>query len=255
MPIQYNLSDEQTSYKQEIINVSITKVRLSDQVFEELKRMIVEKELSPGDKFHSENELTAMLGVSRSSLREAVRLLEVAGFVTVQHGKGIYVSDPASTGRKAFEEWLHENETSLAEHFEIRLIIDPKAAAYAALKADASDIARLRDICQRFRQGVETGNTADIIKTDEQFHLSLAKSTKNKTLYMMMKTMTQSLPEGWISSLHVPGRMEKTITEHCAIVDAIEARDTARAERAMAEHLNNALADIRSSIHRNPEVR
>ena len=105
------------------------------------------------------------------------------------------------------------------------------------------------DLCQRFKEGVDSGNTAEIIKTDEQFHLTLAKSTKNKTLYMMMKTMTQSLPEGWISSLHVPGRMEKTITEHCAIVDAIEARDTARAERSMAEHLKNALRDIRSSLH------
>jgi len=254
MPIKSYLSDEQTSYKQELIRVSITKVRLSDQVFEALKRMIVEKGFSPGDKFHSENELTAMLGVSRSSLREAVRLLEVSGYVTVKHGKGIFVSDPASVGRKAFEEWLHENETSLSEHFEIRLIIDPKAAAYAALKADASDIARLRDICLRFKQGVENGDTADIIKTDEQFHLSLAKSTKNKTLYMIMKTMTQSLPEGWISSLHVPGRMEKTIKEHCAIVDAIEARDAARAERSMAEHLDNALRDIRSSIKRNAEA-
>ncbi len=235
--------------------MSITKVRLSDQVFEALKRMIVEEGFSPGEKFHSENELTTMLGVSRSSLREAVRLLEVSGYVTVKHGKGIFVSDPASVGRKAFEEWLHENETSLSEHFEIRLIIDPKAAACAALKADASDIARLRDICARFKRGVETGDTADIIKTDEQFHLSLAKSTKNKTLYMIMKTMTQSLPEGWISSLHVPGRMEKTITEHCAIVDAIEARDAARAERSMAEHLDNALRDIRSSIQRNAGVR
>jgi len=237
------------SYKQELTRVSITKVRLSDQVYLELKRMLEEKGFSPGDKFHSENELTAMLGVSRSSIREAVRLLEVAGFVTVQHGKGIFVSDPDNAGRKALETWLNENETSLSEHFEIRLIIDPKAAASAAQKSDANDIAKLREICARFKQSVEAGNTADVINLDEQFHLSLAKSTKNKTLYMIMKTMTQSLPEGWISSLHVPGRIEKTIKEHCAIVDAIASRNPVLAERTMAEHLTNALNDIRSSMH------
>jgi len=234
--------------------VSITKVRLSDQVYLELKRMLEEKEFSPGDKFHSENELTAMLGVSRSSIREALRLLEVAGFVTVQHGKGIFVSDPGNAGQKALEKWLNENETSLSEHFEIRLIIDPKAAASAAKKADESDIKKLREICAQFKQSVEKGNTADTINFDEQFHLALAKSTKNRTLYMIMKTMTQSLPEGWISSLHVPGRIEKTIKEHCAIVDAIEARDLVRAEQKMAEHLTNALNDIRSSMHKDPEV-
>jgi len=233
--------------------VSITKVRLSDQVYLELKRVLEEKTFSPGDKFFSENELTAKFGVSRSSIREALRLLEVAGFVKVQHGKGIFVSDSSLAGQKAFEKWLDENETSLAEHFEIRLIIDPKAAASAAKKADEGDIKKLREICARFKKAFEAGNTADIINLDEQFHLSLAKSTKNRTLYMIMKTMTQSLPEGWISSLHVPGRIEKTIKEHCGIVDAIEDRNMLHAGQRMAEHLTNALNDIRASMHRNPE--
>jgi len=234
--------------------VSITKVRLSDQVYLELKRMLAENGFNPGDKFHSENELTTMLGVSRSSIREALRLLEVAGFVTVHHGKGIFITDPGLAGQKAFEKWLNENETSVSEHFEIRLIIDPKAAASAAQKADENDIKKLREICVQFKHSVEEENTADTINFDEQFHLALAKSTKNKTLYMIMKTMTQSLPEGWISSLHVPGRTEKTIKEHCAIVDAIESRDMTLAEQKMAEHLTNALNDIRSSMHKEPEV-
>lgn len=228
--------------------MTIAKSRLSDQVFSELKRMINEEGLSPGERFHSENELTTMLGVSRSSIREAIRLLEVAGYVTVQHGKGIFVADAAATGQRAFREWLRENEASLDEHFEIRLIIDPKAAAYAAKKADEADIARLRDICAEFDEQAGRGDTAEIIRLDERFHLNLAKSTKNKTLYMIMKTMTQSLPEGWISSLHVPGRIDKTVDEHRRIVEAIERRDGAEAERLMAEHLSNALADIHDSL-------
>jgi len=228
--------------------VGIVKVRLSDQIVQEIKKIISQKNLMPGDKFYSENELTALLHVSRSSVREAVRLLEVTGQVTVQHGKGIFVSDPGHLVHEAFGTWLRENEASVSEHFEIRLIIDPKAAAYAAAKADPADIAKLDAICGQFGAMADTGTPADMIKLDEQFHLQLAKSTKNRTLYMMMKTMTQSLPEGWISSLHVPGRIGKTVNEHQAVVNAIKSGNSRLAEQLMSEHLANALEDIHSSI-------
>jgi len=228
--------------------LAIRKVRLSDQAVDEIKRIIHDGQFAPGDKLHSENELTRMLGVSRSSIREAVRLLEVTGIVTVRQGKGIFVSHPRQENSQAFSEWLRENESSVAEHFEIRLIIDTKAAAYAADRATDDDIRKLETICEAYRIQAETRTPAEMIKLDEQFHLQLAKSTKNRTLFMIMKTMTQSLPEGWISSLHVPGRIQKTIPEHIAIVAAIKSRNRKMAERRMEEHLNNALADIRTSM-------
>lgn len=230
------------------VTVAVTKVRLSDQVFQEIKRMIQEKGFTPGEKFHSENELTKMLDVSRSSIREAIRLLEVSGMVTVKHGKGIFIADPNQEKHQAFSEWLRENETSVDEHFEIRLIIDPKAAGYAARKADTTDIRRLEDICEDFKKHAANGSLMEMIKLDEQFHLQLAKSTKNRTLYMIMKTMTESLPEGWISSLNVPGRIEKSVGEHEVIVDAIKRRDAGLAEKKMEEHLTRALAEIHSSM-------
>ncbi len=72
----------------------IAKVRISDQVLKELKRIIAQGNFAAGDKFYSENELMSLLNVGRSSIREAIRLLEVAGLVKVQHGKGIFISDP-----------------------------------------------------------------------------------------------------------------------------------------------------------------
>ncbi len=228
--------------------MAIRKVRLSDQAVDEIKRIIHDGQYAPGDKLPSENELTRMLGVSRSSIREAVRLLEVSGGVTVRQGKGIFVSHPRQKNNQAFADWLRENESSVAEHFEIRLIIDTKAAAYAAERASPEDIDKLEEICEAYRIQAETRTPAEMIKLDEQFHLQLAKSTKNRTLFMIMKTMTQSLPEGWISSLHVPGRIQKTISEHFAIVAALKSRNRALAERRMEEHLNNALADIRTSL-------
>ncbi|MBN2873523.1 MAG: FadR family transcriptional regulator, partial [Spirochaetales bacterium] len=131
--------------------MAITKIRLSEQVFQELKRMIEEKEFHPGDRFYSENQLTAMLGVSRSSIREAIRLLEVSGLVRVHQGKGIFIADRSQEGQSAFTQWLRDNEASLAEVFEMRIIIDSKAAGYAARNAEEAEIRTLEDICELFR--------------------------------------------------------------------------------------------------------
>ena len=220
--------------------MGIRKTRLSDQVVDEIKRIIHAGQFEPGDKLQSEHELARALGVSRSSIREAVRFLELSGTVTVRQGKGIFVSHPRQENSQAFAEWLREHESSVSEHFEIRLIIDTKAAAYAADRASEDDIRKLEETCQAYRVQSETRTPADMIKLDEQFHLQLAKSTKNRTLFMIMKTMTQSLPEGWISSLHIPGRIQKTISEHFEIVAAIKSRNRILAERRMEEHLNNA---------------
>src|SRR6056297_1055958 len=114
----------------------IKKVRLSEQIIEAIRNMISEDHFSPGSKFYSENELTKKLHVSRSSVREAVRILEATGYVTVQHGKGIFISDNEEREFEAFSGWLRSHESSIYEHFEVRLIIDPKAARYAAKNAD-----------------------------------------------------------------------------------------------------------------------
>src|SRR6056297_3324532 len=227
----------------------IKKVRLSERVIEAIREMIVEDNFNPGDKFYSENELTKKLEVSRSSIREAVRILEATGLVTVQHGKGIFISDSMKQEMEAFSSWLKNNETALIEHFDVRLIIDPKAAAASARNADYNDIEKMEEVCRDFYHQTKEKNTAGLIKCDEEFHRLLAKSTKNKTLYFVMKTMTNSLSEGWISSLHVPGRTEKTVDEHKAILDAIVQGDPKSAEKAMIEHLNKAVADIRSSMN------
>lgn len=226
----------------------IKKIRLSDSVIDAIKKMILDDGFNIGDKFYSENELTKKLGVSRSSIREAVRMLEFSGQVTVKHGKGIFVSDVQGHQLKAFSDWLKNNEQSIKDNFEVRLIIEPKAAGRAAENADKEDIRKLEQSCQQFAQFADDQNTEEVIKCDRRFHRYLAAATKNKTLHVLMKSMTTSLPNGWISSLYTPGRIEKTIFEHKAILDAIKNNNKESAERAMSEHLINALDDISNEI-------
>jgi len=170
---------------------SVKRVRLFESVIEAIKKMIVEESFMPGDKFYSENVLTQKLHVSRSSIREAVRMLEVTGQVSVKHGKGIFITDKMEKEFDGFTGWLKNNESSIQDHFEVRLIIDPKAAAYAAEKADPEDIKKMEEVCCDFASNSDIDNSAGLIKCDEEFHLLLSMSTKNKTLHFLMKTMTK----------------------------------------------------------------
>ena len=222
----------------------VRKIRLSESIIKAIKGMIVEDNFEPGDKFYSENELTKKLQVSRASVREAIRILEVTGQVTVKQGKGVYITDINAEKFQPFISWLKTNEQPITDNFEVRLIIEPKTAAYAAQKVDNDDIRKMEEICARFEFYAKSKSRADIIQYDRDLHCCLAKATKNLTLHVLMESMTTSLPNGWISSLHIPGRIEKTIHEHRAILKAVKNRDKEGAEKAMICHLENAFSEI-----------
>ncbi len=227
---------------------AIKKARLSDSVITAIKEMIVEKKFKPGDKFYSENQLSKQLQVSRSCIREALRMLEVTGRVSVKQGKGIYILDVNGEQFKAFATWLKNNEHSINDNFDVRLIIEPKAAGRAAKQCDTKDIQKMEEICALFKHFAEEKNTEEVIQCDRRFHRVIAAATKNITLHVLMKSMTIELPNGWISSLYTPGRIEKTVHEHQDILDAIKKRDKKGAENAMTRHLLNALHDINKQL-------
>lgn len=226
----------------------IRKIRLSESVIAAIKEIIVEEGFKPGDKLFSENELTKKLKVSRSSVREALRMLEVTGQVTVKQGKGTFIADANGQQFNTFSTWLKNNEQSTKDNFEVRMIIEPKAAGYAAEKADAVDIQQMEEVCAQFAHFAKTNNIEELIQCDRGFHCILAGATKNLTLHVLMESMTTTLPDGWISSLYTPGRVEKTIHEHGDILEAIKRGDKIGAENAMTRHLANALHDILKQI-------
>jgi GntR family transcriptional repressor for pyruvate dehydrogenase complex len=212
-------------------------------VTDAIKEIIRDENLKPGDRLYSEKQLSEKLEVSRSSIREALRMLEVSGIVKVFQGKGVFVNDQESMVHPV-QSWVVENAESLREHFEVRLLIEPHAASVAALRANAKDLEILRKTYEDFVSFVQTGDVAKAISTDGAFHLAVAKATRNRTLIGLMKTMEQTLNEGWYASLHVPGRLESSIGEHRDLLVAIEKKDSKAASTAMEMHLTKALSDI-----------
>jgi GntR family transcriptional repressor for pyruvate dehydrogenase complex len=172
----------------------------------------------------------------------------VTGKETEKKAKAVYITDTTAEKFQHFISWLKTNEQSITDIFEVNLIIEPKAAACAAQKADSDDIRKMEKICTQFELHASSKNTAEIINYDRDFHLCLAKATKNPTLHVLIESLTISFPDGGISSLHTPGRAEKAIHEHRSIVTAVKNRDKEGAEQAMIRHLENALCEIISHM-------
>ena len=225
----------------------ISKTRLSEAALEQIRELIVSRHMEPGSKLPSERELVQRLGISRSSVREALRMLEIMGYVEVKPGKGVYVRGLASDLSVPLPAWLAHRKESLENHFEARLVLEPAAAGLAAFRATEHDITNLTKALHTFEACLENNDLLGLITADTEFHGIIASATGNRTIQFLMHTVIRFLFEGWKATLRIEGRPRKTVTEHGAILEAIVSGDQAAAKKAMEQHLKNALAHLREA--------
>jgi len=224
-----------------IILEPIIRTRLSDQIVERLKKYIADNNLKLGDRLPSERKIMKELHTGRTVVREALRILENMGLIEVRPGKGAFITDPTY---RMFT-WISFQQDVLSEHFEIRLIIEPRAASLAAERGTKEAILKIRAAHNNYISKLEEDCLEEIIKADAIFHSCVANATQNRTLSILMKTMSSSLLEGWNATLGIPERVQKTVEEHEDITKAIEDRMSEKAASMMKRHLNNAIADLK----------
>jgi GntR family transcriptional repressor for pyruvate dehydrogenase complex len=215
----------------------ITKTRLSEAAIEQIKELIVSDNLEPGSKLPSERDLVEALGVGRSSIREALRILEIMGLVEVKPGKGVFVKALTGDLFMPMSELLDTQKETLQHHFEARMVLEPAAAALAAKRATRNEVAQLRKNLENFKLNLSKGNLVGLIRADIQFHRLVANATENRTIEILMNTITRHDFHGWKASLRSSKRALKTVAEHNGIIEAIAAGDEKKARNSMRSHL------------------
>ncbi len=225
----------------------ITKTRLSEAAIEQIKEMIVDRNLEPGAKLPSERELVTSFGISRSSIREALRMLEIMGLVEVKPGKGVYVKGLTGDLFMPLSSLLSSHRETLNHHFEARLLLEPAAAALAAKRASNNDIKRLKKITKIFKENLKKENLIELIRADIEFHRLIANATNNETIEVLMNTITRYNFEGWKMSLRTKERPANTVIEHGKILEAIASGDEKKAKSAMRFHLKEAVKNLQKA--------
>jgi GntR family transcriptional repressor for pyruvate dehydrogenase complex len=225
----------------------ITKSRLSEAAIEQIKELIVSRKKEPGSKLPSERELVDQLKISRASVREALRMLEIIGLVEVKPGKGTYVKGVNGDLFLPLKNWLSSHKETLHNHFEARLVLEPAAAGFAALRATQSDIRKLEEALATFNEKLAEDDMVGLIIADIRFHSLIGAATGNKTIEILMDTITRFLFDGWKATLRVEGRPRKTVAEHNKILQAIIEKDEKKAKTSMENHLKNAVNNLKKA--------
>lgn len=213
---------------------------------EQIKSLITSDGISPGARLPGERELGKRLGISRSSVREALRALEVMGFVDIRSRSGTYVANPAEEGLHVSlrQSLINSRAGSVRQIFELRELIEPGIAALAAQRAVASDLAALRQSLVEMETCIERENLVGTILADAWFHHTITKAAGNAYLTELMDDVVYSLEESRKVSLLIPDQGKRALSGHRHIYDAIEVRDASAAASAMQQHLSDAWSYI-----------
>jgi GntR family transcriptional repressor for pyruvate dehydrogenase complex len=221
--------------------------RVYVEVVEQILQLVQEGYLSPGDRLPSERELASRLGVSRSSVREAMTALELLGTIQIKAGAGIFVGSPAN-GRLAEQVAALAKEGPL-EILEARLIIEPGVAQLAALRRSQADLQDMRLQISKMASELESGRNA--WEPDWGFHEAIARAAQNPVLASMSDAMGQRMahPMWTLMRSHnfeFAERAQRYLEDHRRILLAIEGGDGEAAFKAMARHISTILRDLGS---------
>ena len=198
---------------------------VTDEAIEKIKSMIVSGALRAGDKLPREADLAAELGLSRSSLREAVRALSLVNILDVRQGDGTYVTSlqaPLLLEALSFIVDFHHDATVL-EFLRVRRILEPAATALAAERITAEESGELRALLDQ--PGPHPG-VEDLVDNDLEFHRRIAACSGNSVLCSLLETLSGPTTRARVwRGITQSGAIERTLAEHRAIVDALAAGD------------------------------
>jgi GntR family transcriptional repressor for pyruvate dehydrogenase complex len=229
------------------MEISFDKIKrpstLSQEIVESIERSILEKKLIPGQKLPTEQELCEMFSVSRTSVREALRMLSARGLVSIKKRSGIFVSEfSSSDALSSIGLYLELNfdRNYILHVFDIRRAIEPEVCQWAAIRREPTDLENLEANLAR----MELCDPEDRVKEnllDQEFHSLIALASRNPVVPLVLEPVFSLMPR--IRAMvyaNIPNCKSSALYHHRRIMGAIRQQDGATAFRAMAEHIGNA---------------
>ncbi|MDD3240962.1 MAG: FadR/GntR family transcriptional regulator [Lachnospira sp.] len=218
---------------------------LSQRTAETLKNMILEKkEYAFGQKLPNENELSEKLGISRTTLREAIRILSAEGILTVKRGLGTFVAeqmDQFTSETSGIQDFL-KTKVTLRDLYETRMIFEPEAAALACKRAtdeEIEHILKLGELCQKELRKNPVGKAR--IESEIKFHGSILEASHNEFLSKFMPMLSETIETTISLNYNSDMIAEDAHKDHILIMDFLKKRDAQALKSAVTIHLHHAV--------------
>lgn len=216
---------------------------LSESVADDILAMItIDKKFNIGDKLPNENELSTELKVSRTTLREAIRILVAHNILEIRRGKGTFVSEIKNITESMGLENLSTQKLDVKDLYEMRLIFEPETAYYAAKRATDKELERILYYGRLEEEMIL--NNEDRTEVERSFHKSIAKATHNEFMNKLMPILYKAIDNGVILSDENKSILQNTLNDHRMIMEFLEARNAEGAKTAMKIHIIRAMKDL-----------
>ncbi|RJE85156.1 FadR family transcriptional regulator [Paenibacillus sp. 1011MAR3C5] len=219
--------------------------RVYEDVIEQIKNLILEGNLTPGDVLPTERELAQAFGISRGTLREAFRILEREGLIDAKPGGGRFLSKALDVAEDKNRIMDNIERATIMELLEARELFETGIVELAAKRATAEDIEEIEAAFEKWGQIDQ--ESEDRSKPDQAFHLSIAKATHNVVLVNMIELHMDLLQRTLSKTAKIPGRKSEVYEEHLLIVQAIKERDSVKAKLALLHHLGKVKENIQKN--------
>ena len=217
-----------------------SKAKLVDRVVDNIQTLILERQLEPGTRLPPERDFAERMGVSRTVLREAVRILVTKGLLETRHGVGTMVRHVTSDQfLEPMNLLLQTNNLSVEQLHQVRSILEVGVVRLAAQHAQPADLAALRELLAQM--GHTDGSTAAFVVLDDQFHSALAQATHNPLLMVLADSVGAIMHEVRLQVHEFTRIGGSAVSDHVRILEAIETQNAEAAAAAMQTHLDHAL--------------
>jgi GntR family transcriptional repressor for pyruvate dehydrogenase complex len=218
---------------------------ITTEISRKLLEYLLAGNIQPGEKLPSERTLAEALGVGRSVVREAIKPLSLLGLVEVRQGDGTYLKSMESELLPQVIGWgLLLGTKRTLDLVEARKHVEVILAGLAAERRTEEDLEAMRAALGRMH---ETGDPEEFVAADIDFHLVVARSAKNETLYQVMSSV-RSLLRAWMTKVGPSAGLSVSAAEHDPIFEAIEERDSIRAAAAMGTHMTWAITNLERTL-------
>ena len=217
--------------------------RLSDRIADSILSMItVEQRFGPGSKLPNENILSEELNVSRTTLREAIRILATGGILEIRRGRGTFVREDFQTDQSRELSPLASAKVKARDLYEMRLIFEPEAAYYAAQRGTEEEIQRILALGAEIEERIR--RKEDRTKVEQAFHKSIARATHNEFMNRLMPVIYEGINKGVRLSRAREEVEQATLIDHKMIMDFLQARNAEGARNAMRIHILHAMDQL-----------
>lgn len=211
-----------------------------------IQQRIADGVYAAGALLPSQRDLAEQMGISRTSLREALSTLQGTGLVIPRPGKGMYVA--ADAGQPPpLPAWKFVASHSLTDVYQLRFAVETFTVRLASLVVEASDLAALRENAQAMRACVEDGDFVKATELDFDFHMQIIGIAGNEAIAEILRNSAEVMQESQRLPFYKRGARHATYDEHMAIIEALGAGDPSLAQQAMTQHIVHAAQ--RAGVH------